>query len=61
MSIETTLPYNYNSKNNSYTIIMQLSLTYNNYCSIIPLEIRCINKQITTSKNQLVVLYTSEL
>ncbi len=26
MTVETTLPYNYNSKNNSYTTIAQLSL-----------------------------------
>jgi hypothetical protein len=37
--IETTLPYNYNSKNNSYTIVMQLSLGYYNYYATIPLQI----------------------
>jgi hypothetical protein len=26
MTLKTTLPYNYNSKNNSYTTIAQLSL-----------------------------------
>jgi len=32
------------SKKNSYTTIVQLSFGYDNYCAIIPLEIRCINK-----------------
>jgi hypothetical protein len=44
------------NKINSYTTIMQLSLGYYNYYAISLIETWCINKQIATLENQLVVL-----